>query len=63
MDFSAKKQEAQRLRTLAGVQQINIRVADSAQIFYHSPGNTWAISDVATRIKTLQDFACQVFKP
>lgn len=63
MDFSAKKQEAQRLRTLAGVQQINIRVADSAQIFYHSPGNTWAISDVAKRIKALQDFACQVFKP
>ena len=62
MDFAAKKQEAQRLRTLPGKDQINIRVADSAQIFYHSPGNTWGTSDVATRIKTLQDFACQVFK-
>ena len=62
MDFAAKKQEAQRLRTLPGKNQINIRVADSAQIFYHSPGNTWGTSDVATRIKTLQDFACQVFK-
>lgn len=62
MDFGAKKQEAQRLRTLPGKNQISIRVADSAQIFYHAKGNTWAISDVAGRIKMLQDFACQVFK-
>jgi len=60
-NYREKQVRAIELRDAKGIDQVKIGLADSEEIFYNRSATEWTPSDVADRIKYLQDFACQVF--